>query len=64
MLMQPIATIWRIAWRNPPRDAAFGAYPYGAYPLSAGEGNQCTIDGRPGLLTRQGDVVDLQAARC
>jgi hypothetical protein len=48
----------RDAWRNPPpRDAAFGSPPYGAYPLSAGEGNQCTVDGRPGRLERAGDVL-------
>jgi hypothetical protein len=45
------------AWRTPPRDAAFGAPPYGAYPLSAGAGNPCTIDGAAGILTRQGDVL-------
>jgi hypothetical protein len=29
--------------------------PAGAYPLSAGEGTACTIDGAPGTLKRQGD---------
>ena len=36
------------AYRN---DAA----PPGAYPLSAGEGNACTINGAPGHLERKGD---------
>jgi hypothetical protein len=36
------------AWKT--RDA-----PAGAYPLSAGEGNPCTIDGRPGALERRDD---------
>jgi hypothetical protein len=45
------------AWRTPPvvvsvRDAA---PPDGAYPLSAGEGTACTINGRPGTLERDGD---------
>jgi len=46
------------AWkRRPPAlpwDAA-PAPPAGAYPLSAGEGNACTINGRPGTLQREGD---------
>ena len=33
------------AWRRPA----------GAYPLSAGAGNACTIDGRPGRLVKEGD---------
>jgi hypothetical protein len=33
------------AWRRPP----------GAYPLSAGEGTPCTIDGAPGHLRQAGD---------
>ena len=48
------------SWRSPPRDAAFGAPPYGAYPLSAGEGTACTVDGRPGRLVREGNVLVCQ----
>jgi hypothetical protein len=33
------------AWSKPP----------GAYPLSAGEGSVCTINGSPGVLTRDGE---------
>ena len=40
-----------------PRDAAFGSYPYGAYPLSAGEGAQCTINGAPGPLVKEGGAL-------
>ena len=29
--------------------------PAGSYPLSAGEGNVCTINGQPGVLTRSGE---------
>jgi len=29
--------------------------PVGAYPLSGGEGNPCTIDGRPGVLVKTDD---------
>jgi hypothetical protein len=51
-------------WRRPPngpplRDACeFGAgsrMPEGAYPLSAGEGSRCTINGQDGRLAREGD---------
>jgi hypothetical protein len=31
------------------------AQPPGSYPLSAGEGSACTVDGRPGTLVREGD---------
>ena len=41
-----------LAWRNPPPDAAFGSYP-----LSAGEGSPCTINGAAGILTRAGDAL-------
>lgn len=37
------------AWQ---RDAK---QPDGAYPLSAGEGTPCTVDGAPGTLVREGD---------
>jgi hypothetical protein len=37
------------AWKK--RDAQ----PPGSYPLSAGEGSACTVDGRPGTLVREGD---------
>jgi hypothetical protein len=40
------------AWRTPARDAAAGSYP-----LSAGEGSACTINGAPGTLVREGDVL-------
>jgi hypothetical protein len=59
------------AWRSPPpvvptRDAA---PPDGAYPLSAGEGTACTINGAPGTLERDGEwlvcvpVADMTDAR-
>jgi hypothetical protein len=38
------------AWR---KDAA----PFGAYPLSAGEGSECTINGAPGTLVREGNCL-------
>jgi hypothetical protein len=40
------------SWRTPPRDAA-----YGSYPLSAGEGSPCTVDGAAGTLVRQDGVL-------
>jgi hypothetical protein len=40
------------AWRQPVRDA-FGSYPYTA----AAEGNQCTVDGRPGRLVKEGNAL-------
>jgi hypothetical protein len=39
------------AWHRPLPDGA----PAGAYPLSAGEGSACTINGAPGTLQREGD---------
>jgi hypothetical protein len=43
-------------WRT--QDApAVQTLPAGRYPISAGEGNPCTKDGRPGVLTREGDYL-------
>jgi len=52
------------AWRSQPpvlpvRDAA--PPPDGAYPLTAGEGTACTINGRPSTLQRQGDWLQCVA---
>ena len=49
-----------------PRNTGSGApgrgtgAPAGAYPLSAGEGSACTIDGRSGVLVRQGNWLVCQ----
>jgi hypothetical protein len=59
------------AWRNPPRGPdtgadpsytgtgaparGYGKIPAGSYPLSAGEGGRCTIDGQDGRLVREGN---------
>ena len=37
--------------------------PTGAYPLSAGEGTSCTVNGAPGTLVRQGDWLVCQPRR-
>jgi hypothetical protein len=37
--------------------------PAGSYPLSAGEGSSCTIDGAPGVLQRQGNWLVCQPTR-
>jgi hypothetical protein len=37
--------------------------PEGAYPLSAGEGRACTINGAPGTLQRQGDWLVCEPTR-
>jgi hypothetical protein len=36
------------------------APPVGAYPLSAGEGTTCTVNGEDGTLVRQGDFLVCQ----
>jgi hypothetical protein len=41
------------AWRNPPRDAAYGSYPFSA----SAEGSACTVDGRPGRLVKEDGVL-------
>jgi hypothetical protein len=46
------------AWKTPSQDAA--QLPAGRYPLSSGEGSQCTINGQPGHLKRQGDWLICQ----
>jgi hypothetical protein len=60
------------AWRHPPngpplqRDASgeFGRdIPAGAYPLSAGEGGRCTINGQDGRLVRKGNWLVCQPTR-
>src|SRR5690242_7717494 len=39
------------------------ALPAGAYPLSAGVGSACTVDGAPGELVRQGDYLICKPVR-
>jgi hypothetical protein len=60
------------AWRNPPNgpclqcDASgeFGRdIPVGAYPLSAGEGSRCTINGQDGRLVRKGNWLVCEPVR-
>jgi hypothetical protein len=53
------------AWR-PKADAqpsSATVKPFGAIALTAGEGNSCTIDGRPGTLIREGDWLFCRPSR-
>jgi hypothetical protein len=52
------------AWKTPPPvldAAAVAVLPAGRYPLSAGEGNPCTIDGAVGTLQRDGNYLVCRA---
>jgi hypothetical protein len=60
------------AWRNPPsgpclQSDASGEFgrdiPEGAYPLSAGEGTRCTINGQDGRLARKGNWLVCEPVR-
>jgi hypothetical protein len=59
------------AWRNPPNGpqrpvgefAAGAKIPTGAYPLSAGEGSRCTINGEDGRLVREGNWLVCERTR-